>query len=49
MGSDTEYYRRRITEELAAAEQSQSEAAEQCHRRLAQAYSRKLAELAEGV
>ncbi len=45
MAADAEYYRYRMAEELSAADNSRSAAAEQCHRQLADAYSERLAAL----
>ena len=45
MAADVDYYRYRLAEELSAAQNSRSAAAEECHRKLAEAYSRKLATL----
>lgn len=45
MAADAEYYRNRIAEEISAAQNSRSAAAERCHRELAKAYSEKLAAL----
>jgi len=42
MAADVEYYRYRMAEEMFAADNSPSAAAEQCHRKMAEAYSRKL-------
>lgn len=42
MAADVEYYRYRMAEELFAADTSPSAAAEQCHRKLAEAYAKKL-------
>jgi len=45
MVTDAEYYRFRLAEELSAAVNSRSAAAERCHRELAAAYSKKVADL----
>jgi hypothetical protein len=45
MADEIEYFRRRLDDELDAFHSSGSDAAEQCHRLLAHAYSRKLVEL----
>lgn len=42
MTADVEYYRYRMAEEMLAADNSPSATAEQCHRKMAEAYSRKL-------
>ncbi|MDP8913634.1 MAG: hypothetical protein M3N39_08680 [Pseudomonadota bacterium] len=42
MVADVEYYRHRMAEELFAADTSPSAAAEQCHRKMAEAYAKKL-------
>ncbi len=42
MAADVEYYRYRMAEEMLAADNSPSAAAEHCHRKLAEAYSKKL-------
>ncbi len=45
MAADAEYYRYRMVEELSAAHNSRSAAAQRCHRELADAYSERLAAL----
>jgi hypothetical protein len=42
MAIDAEYYGHRIAEELFAADTSPSAAAQHCHRKLAEAYAKKL-------
>jgi hypothetical protein len=45
MEADRIYYRRRLADEMSAAESSSSTVAEACHRRLAALYAQKLKSL----